>query len=108
MKIRNLNILGAILLLGGAALRAQQPFTPVAAEVNKKLVKLYGAGGFKGLPGYGTGILVSAKGHILTCNNHLMSSSNLRVHLYDGRAYGLKVLYREPELDVALVKIDSD
>ncbi len=101
--------LGTILLLGSAAaLWAQQPFTPVTSEVNKKLVKLYGAGGFKGLPGYGTGILVSAKGHILTCNNHLMSSSDLRLHLYDGRSYGLKVLFREPELDVALVKIDSD
>ena len=88
--------------------QAQQSFTPTAAEVNKKMVKLFGAGGFKGLPGYGTGILVSAKGHILTCNNHLVSSSDLRVHLYDGRFYHCKVLSREPELDVALVKIQDE
>jgi serine protease Do len=87
---------------------AQQPFTPVTVEVNKRLVKLFGAGGFKGLPSYGTGILVSAKGDILTCNNHILSTSDLRVHLYDGRFYQARVIAREPELDLALVRIDSD
>jgi S1-C subfamily serine protease len=87
---------------------AQESFTSTAAEVNKKMVKLFGAGGFKGLPSYGTGILVSAKGDILTCNNHILSTADLRVHLYDGRVYHAKVLSREPELDVALVKIIDD
>ena len=88
-----------------AVLSAQQSFTSTAGEVNKKMVKLFGAGGFKGLPSYGTGILVSAKGHILTCNNHILSSADVRVHLYDGRFYHCKVVFREPELDVAMVKI---
>jgi S1-C subfamily serine protease len=87
---------------------AQQPFTPVAADVNKRLVKLFGAGGFKGLPSYGTGILVSEKGHILTVNNHILSTTDLRIHLYDGRFYQARIVAREPELDLALVKIDSD
>jgi S1-C subfamily serine protease len=97
---------GIVLVLGSVAvLSAQQSFTSTAGEVNKKMVKLFGAGGFKGLPSYGTGILVSAKGHILTCNNHILSSADVRVHLYDGRFYHCKVLFREPELDVAMVKI---
>ena len=87
---------------------AQQPFTPVSADVNKRLVKLFGAGGFKGLPHYGTGILVSEKGHILTCNNHILSTTDLRVHLYDGRFYQARILAREPELDLALVRIEGD
>jgi len=87
---------------------AQQSFTATVTEVNKKMVKLFGAGGFKGLPSYGTGVLVSSKGHILTCNNHILSSTDLRVHLYDGRFYHAKVLFREPELDVALVKVLDD
>src|ERR1700720_1527159 len=92
--------LGIVLVLGSVAfLSAQQSFTSTAGEVNKKMVKLFGAGGFKGLPSYGTGILVSAKGHILTCNNHILSSADVRVHLYDGRFYHCKVLFREPELD---------
>src|SRR5688572_25769790 len=101
--------LGVVMLLTAcAAVTAQQSFTTVAAEVNKKLVKLFGAGGFKGLPSYGTGLLVSPKGHILTCNNHILSTTDLRVHLYDGRFYHAKVVFREPELDVALVKIEDD
>jgi serine protease Do len=98
----------ALTLAVVAAAPAQQSFTTTAVEVNKKMVKLFGAGGFKGLPSYGTGILVSAKGHILTCNNHILSSTDLRVHLYDGRFYHCKVLFREPELDVAMVKITDD
>jgi serine protease Do len=96
------------LLLIVVALPAQQSFTPVASEVNKKMVKLFGAGGFKGLPSYGTGILVSPRGYILTANNHILATSDLRVHLYDGRFYHAKVLAKEPELDVALLKIDDD
>ncbi|MCI0639999.1 MAG: S1C family serine protease [Gemmataceae bacterium] len=91
-----------------ATAHAQQSFTATANEVNKKMVKLFGAGGFKGLASYGTGIMVSPKGHILTCNNHILSSSDLRVHVYDGRFYRAKVIFREPELDVAVAKIDDD
>jgi serine protease Do len=89
-------------------IHAQQPVTGVANEVNKKLVKLYGAGGFKGLPSYGTGILVSPDGYILTVNNHILTTQDLRVRLADGRFYHhCKVVAREPELDVALIKIDD-
>src|SRR5262249_31635063 len=35
-------------------------------------------------------------------------TADLRVHLYDGRVFHLaKVVYKEPELDVALLKIDG-
>jgi serine protease Do len=97
-----------LLLAGPAVLHAQQPFTSVTADVNKRMVKLFGAGGFKGLPSYGSGILVSAKGHILTVNNHILSTQDLRVHLYDGRLFHAKLVAREPELDVALVKIEEE
>jgi serine protease Do len=97
-----------VFLVGTTTLTAQQTFTAVAEQVNKKMVKLFGAGGFKGLPSYGTGILVSSKGHILTCNNHMLNTVDLRVHLFDGRFFHAKVLAREPELDIALIKIDGE
>src|SRR5712691_8158438 len=74
---------GLFLVVGG--LPGQQTFNTVAGQVNKKMVKLFGAGGFKGLPSYGTGILVSPDGFILTVNNHILATTDLRVHLYDGR-----------------------
>jgi serine protease Do len=101
-----LGAVAAVLLLAPVAL-AQPPATPVAKEVNKKLVKLFGAGGFKGLPSYGTGIAVSPNGFILTVNNHILTTTDLRVHLFDGRFYHAKVVAKEPELDVALIKLEE-
>jgi serine protease Do len=96
-----------LLALVVTAPRAQESVTPTVDIVNNKMVKLFGIGGFKGLPSYGTGILVSAKGHILTANNHILNTPGIIIHLYDGRRYQAKVLFREPELDVALLKIDE-
>src|SRR5260370_42497776 len=89
------------------AVSAQAPFSETAREVNKKLVKVYGSGGVRGLPGYGTGILISPKGHILTAANHLLRTSDLLVHLYDGRRYPAKLIVIEPELDAAIIKIEA-
>src|SRR5262245_46116026 len=72
LRARVLAASGLAILLCLAAvgtLVAQQSLTSVARDVNRKLVKLFGAGGFKGLPSYGTGIIVSPKGYILTVNN---------------------------------------
>ena len=79
----------------------------VAAEVNRKVVKLFGAGGLRGLQSYGTGILVSPDGYVLTSASPLLDTSDLLVHLSDGRRYNAKVLVAEPALDAALVKIEK-
>ena len=107
-RIISLGLLLSGLFLVVQGLPGQQAFTTVAGQVNKKMVKLFGAGGFKGLPSYGTGILVSADGFILTVNNHILATTDLRVHLYDGRFYHAKVVAKEPELDAALVKIEEE
>ena len=99
--------LGAVVFLGVKPARTDDSFANVAEEVNKKLVKLFGAGGFRGLASYGTGVLISADGYVLTVNSHILDTRDLRVHLYDGTRYHAKVIAREPELDVALVKIDN-
>src|SRR5271155_3773654 len=102
-------LLSAALILGViSTITAQDAVTKTSTAVNKKMVKLFGIGGFKGLPSYGTGILVSEKGHILTVNNHILNTPGILVHLYDGRQYQAKVVAREPELDIALLKIDED
>jgi serine protease Do len=97
---------GGLLALLNAPARTDESFSRVAEEVNQKLVKLFGSGGFKGLASYGTGVLISPDGYILTVNSHILDTRDLRVHLYDGTRYHAKVIAREPELDVALVKID--
>jgi serine protease Do len=96
--------LAALAAAPGAA-AASDPFDKVALQVNQKLVKLFGAGGFRGITNYGTGILISPDGHILTCAGQMLESSEIVVHLADGRRMRAALLVVEPELDIALVKI---
>jgi serine protease Do len=85
---------------------ADTSFANVADQVNQKVVKLFGSGGFKGLVSYGTGVVVSPDGYIFTINSHILDTRDLRIHMADGTKYHGKVVCAEPELDVALVKID--
>jgi S1-C subfamily serine protease len=88
-----------------AALFAADPLNEVAEKANEKLVKLFGAGGFSRLNNYGTGIIISPEGHILTVASQLLDTSDLVVHLYDGRRMKAQVIVIEPELDAAIIKI---
>jgi serine protease Do len=78
----------------------------VTEQVNRKVVKIFGSGGFRGLNAYGSGVLVSADGYVLTAASPLLDS-DLLVHLWDGRRLHAKVVIAEPELDAALVKIEN-
>ncbi len=97
--------LAAVLLAAPA--RADESFRKVCEDVNKKMVKIFGSGGIRGLAAYGSGVLVSPDGYILTVSSHMLDTQDLRVHLYDGQKFSAKVVAVEPELDVALVKIDK-
>jgi S1-C subfamily serine protease len=98
---------GVVLALATAPAAAQAPFHDISRQVNQKLVKVFGSGGFRGLVAYGTGIVVSPDGYVLTIASHLIDTPDLRVHLYDGRRCQAKVVVIEPELDVALIKIEK-
>jgi serine protease Do len=93
------------LLLASSAARAEESHADVAKEVNQKMVKLFGSGGFKGLASYGSGIVVSPDGYILTIASHILDTQDLRVHTHDGHRLHAKVIVVEPELDIALCKI---
>jgi serine protease Do len=102
-------LLAGLLAFAATAARAADdpnPFHEVAAEVNSKMVKLFGSGGFQRLNSYGTGVLVSPDGHVLTVAGPLLDTRDLRVHLPDGRRLQGKVVALEPDLDAAIVKIE--
>src|SRR5262249_36561382 len=56
---------------------------------------------------YGSGAIVHPDGYILTVAVPMLDTRDLRVHLPDGRRYHAKVVVLEPQLDIALVKIDA-
>jgi serine protease Do len=84
---------------------AADPLSEVAEKANQKLVKVFGAGGFSRLNNFGTGIIISPDGHILTVASQILDTTDLVVHLYDGRRMKAQVLAIEPELDAAIIKI---
>jgi len=57
--------------------------------------------------GMGTGIIIDPRGYIIT-NQHVVDDvSVLRVRLSDGNTYNARVLTRDQESDLALLKIDA-
>ena len=57
--------------------------------------------------GQGTGFIISADGQILTNNHVVQDADRLRVKLLDHREFDAKVVGRDPETDVAVIKIDA-
>lgn len=96
--------IAALFILPGVS-RAADPFDKVCDDVNQKMVKIFGAGGFTRLNNFGTGIIISKEGHILTVANQLLDTSDLVVHLYDGRRMKAEVMVIEQELDAAILRI---
>ena len=57
--------------------------------------------------GLGSGVIISADGYIAT-NNHVVEGADvLTVALNDGREFTAKVVGRDPQTDIAVVKVDA-
>jgi len=79
----------------------------VINQVQAKIVKIYGAGGYRGLEAYQSGILISPEGHILTAYSHVLDSDSIVAYLTDGRKFEAKLLGADPRLDTAVLKIEA-
>ena len=76
-------------------------------QAQSKLVKIYGAGGFRGMEGYQSGFLISPDGYILTALSYVLDTDHVSVTLSDGRRYDAKMLGGDPRLEIAVLKIDA-
>src|SRR5438552_2509119 len=109
-RLKHIGVALAVLVLAPSRAWLQAPpsdsFASIAQEVNRKVVKLFGVGG-GGIHGYGTGVLISPDGLVLTATSPLLDTADVLIHLSDGRRYPAKVLAAEPALDAVLLKIDK-
>jgi serine protease Do len=71
-----------------------------------RLVKIYGASIGRS-PGYGTGILISADGDILTSYGSFLTSDAVRVTLPNGDQHFAKLVRSDTNLQAAIIKIDA-
>jgi S1-C subfamily serine protease len=81
-------------------------FSDVARRVQPKVVKVYGAGGFKGLESYQSGILISPKGHVLTAWSYVLDGDDVTVVLDDGRRFTAEHVAADPLTEIAVLKFD--
>jgi serine protease Do len=77
----------------------------VIREAQRKVVKIYGAGGFRGLEAYQTGILISPDGLVLTVQSYVLDTDELAVVLDDGRKFTAETLGVDPVRELALLKL---
>jgi S1-C subfamily serine protease len=100
-------LLAALLLGQAASAFGATSLSGVIQQVEPKIVKIYGAGGFRGLEAYQSGFLISAEGHIVTAWSYVLDTEYVGVTLNDGRRFDAKLLGADPRLEVAVLKIDS-
>src|SRR5437763_1323788 len=55
----------------------------------------------------GSGVIVDAKGYILTNNHVIENAQDINVRLTDGRKLGAKLVGRDPKTDLAVLKVDT-
>jgi serine protease Do len=99
----------ACLVLGAGDARASDgaaSFAAIARDVQPKIVKVYGAGGFRGLESYQSGILISQKGHLLTAWSYVLDGDEVTVVLDDGRRFTAEHVAADPLTEIAVLKFD--
>ncbi len=108
-KLKRLGISMALLVVTAGSVHAVGgSFAELVNKVQPKMVKLYGAGGLKGLEAYQSGIVISADGHILTAWSYVLDTEGIRATLHDGRTFEAEVEGVDPWLEIAILKIDVD
>lgn len=101
----------AAALVGGesrSSAALQSSFASVVRSIQPKIVKLYGAGGLRGLEPYQSGFLISAQGHVLTVWSYVLDSDPIVVTLDDGSRYEAKLLGADPRIELAVLKIEGE
>ncbi|MBI4719500.1 MAG: serine protease [Planctomycetes bacterium] len=94
----------AIFALVGTAVASAGGFDRAIGVATPRVVKLYGLG--VGLQaGYGTGVLVSADGLVLTVSSLLIDAEDVRAVGADGTRYHAEVLYRDAARQLALLQL---
>ncbi len=58
--------------------------------------------------GYGSGVIISPDGYIITNNHVIEDAENIEVKLNDNRIFNAQLIGRDPSTDIALLKIKAE
>ena len=80
-------------------------FRNVVRQVQAKLVKIVG-GGVRGWGTYQSGVCISEDGYLLTSWSYVLEAENVTVTLDDGQKFSASLVGYDPQLEIAVLKID--
>lgn len=83
-------------------------FASAIEATQPKIVKIYGAGGLRGLEPYQSGFLISEAGHVLTVWSYVLDTDYITVTLDDGRKFQAELVGADPRFEVAVLKIPGE
>jgi serine protease Do len=96
---------------GAAAVSGVAVETPtvqqVAAAAARKVVKIHGAGGVRGLEAYQSGILISPEGRVVTAMSTVLDADDIDCVLDDGRRFRAELVGVDPRRELAVLSIDA-
>jgi serine protease Do len=98
----------AMALYPTATASATSSFATAIADVQPRIVKIYGAGGFRGLEHYQSGFLISPDGYVLTVWSYVLDVDSVMVVLDDGRRLPANLVGSDPRLEIAVLKIEAE
>ena len=103
----SLAVASLVWLLMPSVVSAQNSLAVAVAEIQPKMVKVYGAGGLRGLEAFQSGFFISGDGYILTVWSYVLDSDAVDVTLFDGRKFEAQLVGMDPRLEIAVLKIEA-
>lgn len=97
-----------LLAMGAARATGTDTAGQTIAEAARRVVKIYGAGGLRGLEAYQTGILVESPGHVVTVMSTVLDADEIDCVLDDGIRHRGTLLGADPLRQVAVISLDAD
>jgi S1-C subfamily serine protease len=99
-----------VVMLESAAVVRAMAFSPgeTIAAAARRVVKVYGAGGVRGLEAYQSGVLVSPAGHVVTVMSTVLDAEAIDCVLDDGRRYQATLRGIDPQRELALLEIEGE
>lgn len=81
---------------------------PTVVEVSTESKKTHPFFGSYVTGGAGSGVIISADGHIVTNHHVIEDSISIQVRLHDGREYAARLLGTDSQTDLAVLKVDAN
>ncbi|TWT89969.1 Periplasmic serine endoprotease DegP precursor [Pseudobythopirellula maris] len=113
--MRTISLALLLLLLGfspaaadsSAGRIAPNPYRAAIDHAQRRVVKLFGSGGLRGMEAYQTGVVIGGEGLVLTVNSPVLESGGATAVDSFGRRFTCRVVATDPILEIALLEVDA-